>query len=286
MRDELHDLRTVSTLLHDLPALEPPRAFTLDPAQPQPQDNALWLWLRNVWRFEAAALAVVTGVVLMVAGVSVDAMTPSAAETDQALPVQESNAATAALPATPAPTQPASAAQAMEEAEAEEAVVANDVVGEEAPAAAGAPREAPPEQALEADAEPEAGAESEALEAGEMEEAAASPPLEAEAADAAPAAPADSSGAALSGSAEDEIATTADDAPDELDRTERLPLDSDTADPALPTPAAPATDPAAAPATIEGSHVLIGLGGLLLAFGLVRGGMLLWQTRNASGTGP
>lgn len=61
---ELDELRTTVTLLRELPSLNVPRSFTLDPAQVQPQ-RPFWLRWRWAWGSGATVLAVLVLVVVV-----------------------------------------------------------------------------------------------------------------------------------------------------------------------------------------------------------------------------
>jgi anti-sigma factor RsiW len=173
LRSELEALRSTVSLLHDLPAVAPPRSFTLDPAEVQPRRPSFLAWfgtLQGAGALVALVLAVSVTTVVVVGGTmgSGAEMAEAPMSADQAVPEAEMTEEDAPAAAMVAPSA-APTAHAAAEPQAG-APAAEDASGE------GAPVPALPEEEAAGDAPamgvPEAApAEEEAAEAELAEEA-------------------------------------------------------------------------------------------------------------------
>lgn len=181
LQTDLDDLRQTTSVLHDLPPLEPPRSFALDPAAPAvaalARRRSFWGWLLNANRMQlGGALATVLLLVVLTTGVLMVQGGPGmggapVAEAPQAMMDEEiapEIAPAAAATPTVAATAPAVAlgdapptAAALEEvaeegappAEAEmaEAAAADEAGEMEAAPAEAAPAVPPPAESSEQD---------------------------------------------------------------------------------------------------------------------------------------
>jgi hypothetical protein len=301
LRQELESLRETTVLLQELPPIQTPRSFTLDPATTPRRRSVLAFWgrgQRGIWQMSGLAAALVlalwvTGAVLLSQGGGMQ----TAAVPERASGIGQQDDAAAAEPAAPdalpalteaPPEETTGAAVAMEEAaEAEEAEVEEAAEAEDAEGGAAAPGGA--EADAEADAMVGAVPEARATATRAPTQALAAPPAPQMTAPAEQAVPAE--GAA------DEAAMAEEEAPaseselalptetiegpagldvDPTDIAAADTLASETEDLAQPEP----SPPPAAPGTTTGNPTWIGIAALVLVVLVLAAGAWFVIRRN------
>ncbi|NOK61755.1 MAG: hypothetical protein GFH27_549281n124 [Chloroflexi bacterium AL-W] len=119
LQQELDELRTTVSLLHDLPPVKPPCSFTLDPAMVQPK--RWWLTTASWLQFGSALTAVMLALTVTFELVAQDQVNTGATETQQMVMPQDGAADNAPmeLAEAPAAEEPLAGRDAVEGAAAE-----------------------------------------------------------------------------------------------------------------------------------------------------------------------